>query len=831
MSINQRTTNTHTNTQKCIADAQKLLRAGQLNTIQTIIIPQSTFTCEREEILTMIDGSSNQKVEIPSEMDETRFASDATDNSVAAFLARPLKIAHWDWSTATPLATTVNPWKLFLENKRVVNRIATFKLLRGNMRIKVMINGNSFFFGRLMLSYLPLHSFDSLSQIPTGTSDYGLVQFSQLPRIFLDPATSQGGEMSLPFFWHNDYVDLLSDDKDKLGQLALTELTTLEHCNGSASLVNTVSVTMYAWMEDVELQAPTSGRASYIVAQSTGFKPYAKGSQMPGSKNHADPNPDLMVPRGVSSMTLTDCADTSNRLTFTKQQETSLDPRILGLSDKDELDIRHIASRESYLRSFQWNLSSNAETLLYNLRVTPTLHRKFSFTSIIGPNPVPAHDAYCMPACCGAVLPFAYWNGTFKLRLQIVASAFHRGRLAIVYDPHGTTAVREDNVQYTHIVDIATCRDVTFKVGPNQDRTMLTYLDPGPATEIIDSDTTALSPATHGNGTVSIYVLNELTLPNPAAGTPSVISINTFVSIDDLDVFVPSGSFSKYVIKPQSTGAEVPASAEDLVEESDAYNTTALSLDQSIPVSSKRHLVYGGEIMTSFRTMLNRYYPWATIRLAQMSTSSDLRFVQFNHRMFPAYRGNVPGAVHTAAGAIPGNVTNYFQMTLLNYLAPAFQGWRGSVRYKMFPRYTTQVRGTALVSFTTATSYAVTPVDVLVSPTVANDSNVARGSMFSGPYLSKATGTHVTVKQVNPSVEYEVPWWEPIRFCPGKPINWTTGATTRDVPDSGAHVCIDQINNGGSCAYDVHVAAGDDFTFYFFTGWPPMMSYTEAPPL
>lgn len=825
MSINQRTTNTQTNTQKCIAGAQKLLRAGWLNTIKVEIYPQSTFTCEKEEIITLIDGSSNQVIDIPSEMDETRFANDASDNSVASFLSRPLKIAHFDWSTATEISQVINPWKLFLENKRVVNRIATFKLMRSKMKVKILINGNSFFFGRIMLAYWPLFSLDKMTESVIGSAD--LTQFSQMPRIFLDPTTSQGGEMTLPFFWHNDYIDLIGTDKDKLGVLSFNELSPLRHCNGDVSINTTVSITVYAWMEDVELQAPTAARATYIVPQSTGsITPYAKGSGMANSRDLVNQNLDYISPRGTSNMSVTDITDTTNKLTLTSNQEVSLDPRILGLSNLDEMNIRSIASKESWIDSVTWSTTSPAETLLSNYRVSPSLHRQ---ATIAAAGPIPAHTALLFPACCGAVLPFQYWNGTFKLRLQIVASAFHRGRLAVVYDPHTTPTNREDNVQYTHIIDIATCRDVSFKVGPNQDRTMLSYLIPVPGSWNQDISTSALTTAGYGNGTISIYVINELTLPNNTATTPTSININCFVSVEDMDVFVPSSNFSSYTIAPQSTGMDLMPTSEDGVDESSPYNNQALSLDQPLPVSSKRHLVFGGENIESFRTMLNRYYPWAAIRLPTITLSGNLKFTQFNHRIFPAYRGNVSGAVHLAAGPV---ATNFFQMTLLNYLTPAFSGWRGSVRYKMFPRCTTVPRGVAFVSHQVDALYSVVLRDILASPTVATDSSVARGGMFSGPYLSKSKGTVVAVKPVNPSIEYEIPWWEPMRFCPGKVVNWTSGVgADRDVPSSGVSVCIDNVNSAADCLYDVHVAAGNDFMLYFFTGWPRMMYYVDAPSL
>jgi len=825
MSIKQRTNNT-TNNNFSLVDTKNSPVSEGLIPQEEEIVPHSSFSCEKQEVVTIIDGSSNQVVDIPSEMDETRFASDATDNSVASFLSRPLLIGNWDWTTGTTFSTEINPWKSFLENKRVVNRIATFKLFRGKMKIKLLINGNSFYFGRMMVSYWPLWSFDTLTTNTIGTSDF--IQFSQMPRIFLDPCTSQGGEMTLPFFWHNDYVDLISDDKDSLGKLIFNEMNALRHCNGDSSIASTVSISLYAWLEDVELQGPTSARASYIIPQSTQptIGPYAKGSELKDSSNVLNPAPSFFVPRGISNMNLTDVCDTTNKMTFTSSQEVSMDPRILGLSNRNEMNIKDIASRESFLVTSGWALNEPTGDMVANFRVTPNLHNQIS---VAASGSIPAHTALLFPACCGAVLPFKFWNGTFKLRMQIVASAFHRGRLAVVYDPHGSVATREDNVQYTHIIDISTCRDVTFKVGPNQDKTMLLYLPPEPGNQILDISTTPLSPATYGNGTISIYVLNELTLPNVAVGTPNLVNINFFVSIDDLDVFVPSDNYANYLIAPQSTGVSMSAVSEDLVEESDPYNEQALSLDQDLSVSNKRHLVYAGERVLSFKTVLNRYYPWAALRIPPTALSDNCKIFQFDHRIFPGYRGNVTGAVHDAAG---GTVdTNYFKMTMLNYLAPAFSAWRGSIRYKLFPRCTALARGSSSVSYSPSTSYALNLFDIILAAPIATDSSVARAALFSGAYRQQSTGSIVTSKAVNPCIEYEIPWWEPIRFCPGKIKNWTGFSASTDEPLSGAVVRIDAINSTNSTFYDVHVAAGDDFSFYFFTGWPRMMFYPSPPSL
>lgn len=816
MSINQWTTNTtqQLNNQKSIVEAFKPLVTGELDLHEWEIGPHSAFSAERMEIMTMCDGSSNQIVDIPGEFDETRYANDASDNSLGAFLSRPIKIHYFEWSPAAEPAFGISPWKLFLQNKRVINRIANYKLFRGKLKVKVLINGNSFFSGRLMMAWWPLNVYDTMTD--NGTSRLELTQFSQMPRIFLDPTTSQGGEMTLPFFWHFDYLDLVATDPDQLGQLSVKTLVPLKHTNGDPSINTRVSVSIYAWMEDVGLEAPTSYNPLGIGPQST--NPNASATIAPyamGGNSAENAHVELMEPRGVSSMVLTDVKDSVNKLSLTSGQTVSIDPRILGLGSMDELDIKSIATRESYLTQFGWTFAANREDLLFNTRVTPCLWAS-SVTD--------AYTRLQFTAACGAVLPFRFWNGTFKMRLQIVASAFHRGRLLVVYDPHASPLSREDNTAYTQIIDIAECRDVTFKVGPNQDTPMLQY--DAPFTGITTSvyGTTLLGLGTsRGNGTISVYVLNELALPNALPGSANDITINVFTSMDDdFEVFVPGSDFSRYTIVPQSTSVDVVPGAVDPVAVSEPYCDVEHQLDQKTTLSRNLEKVYIGERITNFRTLLRRYYLHSGI--VTLATSATLQSTLHTHRIFPGYRGNVPGAVHVTATSAP---YNYFHITMLNYLTPAFQAWRGSIRYKMFPRAMRNVnsgRGLSTVSWTFNSNYSTS--QMLYDTT--SPSKAASSLLFGTIYNARTKGSHIIVQHVNPAIEYEVPWFEVNRFCPGKVLDWTSAPSGENTPSGGVQVLIDSTNEL-SGIFDSHVAAGDDFSLHFFTGWPGMY-LNDTPP-
>jgi len=844
LSINKRTNNTtiNQNYTNGIVEANKPLALGELDLQSFDIKPHSAFMKEKEQVLSLVDGSANQVVDIPSFFDETRMANDSSDNSLGAFFLRPIKIGNFNWSSTLSPSVTIEPWSAYLSNKRVVNKIATYKLLRGTMKIKILINGNSFYYGRLMASYWPLSSVDlDTMTLTSDTNGYAVIQFSQMPRIFLDPTTSQGGEMTLPFFWHNDYLDILSTDPTKMGTLAITELVPLKHAAGAVGVSSKVSVTIYAWMENVQLEAPTTTNPAYLIPQADGARsavsleqrisdmnlgsiqphssniaPYSKGDTIEMSSKMVPVVTQYFEPKGMSTSCLTNVSDTTNKMTLTAEQSVSIDPRIVGLSSQDELDIAYIAGKETYLTRFLWQSDAAFDELLWNIRVTPAHYGKSGPLST---------DPYYLTAPCGAVLPFKYWNGTFKLRLQISASAFHRGRLAIVYDPHKTSASREDNVTYSQIVDISTCRDVTFSVGPNQDRTLLSYAVPGQA-EGLTADLHSTVPLNHfdtGNGTIAVYVVNELVTSLPGADANTDIYIAAFVSMgEDFQAFIPSGNSGRFIIRPQSTSDEVIGSTPEIdqVQVSETYDSTELSLDQYNSPSSHRLDVYAGERITSFRQLLKRYHIWAGFTTEGSATIQKM--LQITHKAFPAYKGYVPGAVHTAVGG----PYNYFGVTMLNYFAPAFQGWRGSIRYKLINKCQgggNRSNGMYSVSERFSAGYSVSTANLELS----SESAVARSTL--APFnIVRNKGSIIGSQAINPVIEYEIPWFENFRFCPGKVSNWTTGSS-RDLPDKGATLQIDSFSSAAN-VYEAHVAAGEDFNFYFFTGWPPMY-YSDAFPL
>jgi hypothetical protein len=803
--------------------------------------------------------------DVDSTIDPTRRIQDTDDATLEHFFSRPLKIAEEEWATSSTLGFDIDPWSLYWENPRVINRIANYKLLRANMMIKVVINGNGFQYGRAMMSYLPLDTWDTLSSNASLIRE-DLVQASQQPRIFLDPTTSTGGEMKLPFFNFRNYTDIVTTQWSQLGQLYFRSLNDLKHANGAS---DKVTISVFAWATDVSMNVLTSNDPDQLVPQSgresggeieeanmkgiisgpatkiakassalSGVPyigPFASATSVAAGATaeiakmfgYCRPpvtrNPEPYRPTPISSLSVCNVPDTAQKLTVDEKQELTIDPRTTGLGGVDPMNIKEIAKRESYLTTFSWDIGSAPETLLWNSRVDPVIWAENS-----GPP-----TSYHFPACAMAALPFQYWTGTMKFRFQIVASSFHKGRLKFVYDPE-FLASNEYNTNYMKIIDIAEEQDFTIEIGNGQDTTLLSHHRPG-----LDSMTQMYGTSTflskeEGNGVVGVYIVNELTTPNSTVDNN--IEINVFVSMgEDFEVFVPDDYFMNFTFGPtpqsgretafsSQSGTEIVPDGQNTAEPSAPQQEVAEQLGPAKQNTSLVNQVFTGEAITSFRTMLKRYNLHSAI--GSLSTSPTLAYGRRPH--FPLYRGGVSGAVDYTASFDP---YNYCNTVLLHWVATAFSGRRGGVRYKLIPRGATHSSHRVNVQRVPHVPNSLNYSEATTSLPVYNDVKSVHESVvreegvlpiFNKP-LAAANGAAVTMGMVNSVLEFEMPYYSSHRFTPGKNADESTHQQSEAAWDYRI-----EFLGAATEAVDIYVAAAEDFQTFFWTGLPRM--YYEASP-
>lgn len=834
--------------------------------VATIFEPHSGTT-DDNTIMKVVANETHQNVgfsdnddpylySVKGKMDPTRTLQDTTGDDLGSFFSRPIKISETEWATNSALNVILDPWSTFIGNPRVVNRMTNFNLFRARMRVKILINGNSFHYGRAMALYHPMHTRDDFTTLGTTKS---LVQGSQMPHVFLDPTTSTGGELCLPFFFEKNNVNLTSLEYQRLGRIHIISLNDLRHANGAT---DKATVSVFAWLEDVELNMLTSVDMASIVPQSgmevdeannkgvvsgpataiskisasLSEAPYIGPFAMATSKvagltaamaklfGYSRPpvtkDPDPYKPVTVSSLATTTVPDGAAKLTVDDKQELTIDPTISGIGPGDPMNIKQIAKRESYLTTFDWDIGAAPESLLWNTRVMPTLW------NIDG-------SAIYLPACAMAAVPFKYWTGTMKFRFQVVASAFHKGRLKVVYDPNFISS-NEYNTNYMEIIDIAEKQDFTIEVGNGQHQSLLTSATPQGST-ITTYGSIPVGLSALGNGVLSLYIVNELTTPDTTA--PRDIQVNVFVSMgDDFEVFVPDSRFQSYEFKPQS-GFEPQSGGEDN-NMNDALVSHAPSPPQQegetdivgVGVTNHEHLnkVFTGEVIKSFRPLLKRY---TLHSMLNATFNSDRRSLYGRRTAFPFLRGNVSSAVHSTSAAAS---YNYCNTMLLHWVTLAYSGYRGSIRWKICP-----------MSFMANDSLPITQVQRDLSTrhyqngrtamfTPVTESQMAfQGTIDASETLPAtnqplggAKGMTLTNGYVNPNTEFEVPFYSDDRFVPGKREDYTASFGDYELNVFDYKIFM----RGNNETYiNAFCAAGEDFQVYFWTGLPPIY-YNPDPP-
>jgi len=828
----------------------------------------------RAEITTFSDQNPAYSYDVVSNPDATYMVSDTTDSDLNNFFSRPIKIASYSWVISQQLFQVFNPWELFFSNPRIINRVSNYNLMRAKLKVKVVLNGNGFHYGRAIMSYTPLHNLDNMT-VDRSFFIQDVVQASQRPHIYLDPTLSQGGEMTLPFFWHKNYLSVPNQEWTEMGEMVIHGMQNLKHANGAS---DNVTISIFAWAEDVSLSIPTSVAPGGLVPQSglesgakdeygTGpiSKPasiiaraagslvaapvigaYARATQIGAGAiatiasifGYSRPiNVDPIhsyKPIYLGNMANTNAEDTSCKLSTDIKQELTLDPRVVGLGDTDEMVIKQIAMRESFLTRFNWSLNKTPESLLFSCVVDPGVHNILD-SGLIS---VERH----LPACAFACEPFKYWKGSLDYRFQIVSSNYHKGRIKIVYEPFNFTSLTaEYNTNYTYILDIAESKDFTVKIGWGQTQAFRKHLplDSNLSSMFATNGTnvTYTPDSGYGNGIINVYVVNELTVPNTISNND--IQVNVFVSAcDDFEVAVPDMSqleIASYLPPPVATASFTPQSGIEETGDRDSTEQPSRPMhsgaDEMMASTSSPtdHTldVYFGETIQSFRALLKRYTLHREFAIDTNNASippGPTIWVSWQY-YFPFHRGYDPDGFWT----LDGKKYSWCKFTLLNYVTPAFSAFRGGVRWK------SHVWGSELPDGfhrvireqdRNRQSDAVNPL------TFTNNLELLKEL----DHTSRTGGEGQLVQAVkkNPVLEYEIPSTTPYRFLCAKDNNWTNRTGVKYAGDTSPQSRWDMfytLQTGQVCVRSDYCAAAEDFSLYFFTGAPIIYLYSTPGPL
>jgi hypothetical protein len=520
--------------------------------------------------------------------------------------------------------------------------------------------------------------------------------------VMMDPTESEPAAIELSFFWPNHTFNLLRQsqvlpgqgtdpDSKYIGQLEFRTLNRLNHANGSTE---PVTVTTMAWMESVSIGAPTgvsstihpalderSGKV-YKIASKTAtvanlftkvpaISPFAsaieksstaiaKVSKVFGWSKPERNYGEFMVSTTTDDMATTDGLDAVKRLVGDTKQGLTIDPRTVGLHGLDELSLTNIIMRESFVMTYPWDPQDPTGHLIGLELVDPMVAVPDSLTGGIT----------CAPSALGAMC-HKYWTGNMRIRVSIVASKFHKGRLLIQYDPETATGVSETNVRYSHIMDISECSDATFDIGWGQNQPFRSVA-PFNARNVSPKPT--MSSVRYGNGYLNITVLNKLV---SATGSSDQVFVNVFMAGgNDLRFGSPTGeNLARITTTQPPTSVISPAG---MVE-----NHVVKFMDSS-PSDNVFHEHFG-ETTTSFRSLMKRYNYYSTLPTYETSTlTEDYTTAIQTQPMYPRpmmWSGAVKPDIFYSNTNVDTTSVTMNSTTMISFVSACFAATRGGMRW------------------------------------------------------------------------------------------------------------------------------------------------------
>lgn len=843
-----------------------------------------------------------------SQRDQVKSATNVTDTTYMAgatpmyspgnYLSRPIKLFSEKWAVNGSYIKNVDVYNdLCFSNVEYRKRLQTYAYFRGKVKARIVINGSPFWYGRIIAAFVPFTNSNAALTDASQNQSRLNTYLSQLPHVFVDPNSSNSVELEVQPYMVRNWLRLNiantdggAGDFDNLPHLFISSINNLSNANAAST--GSVEISVFAWFEDPEVSVPTQvflgAPPSNLVNQgakklksmvpkedteekasmnskpvissvastiSTGLGamsslpvigPFMKAGAVASgavssiAKMFGFSRPMQLAdthrffPEAINNLSSTSGVFTGYKMSVDPHQGVTVDPRVAMLDGTDELSIQHIASKSSYIHSFPVNENTTA---IGSFMVTPLLS-----------NIVDSVEQFS--SCAFAAFPFTYWRGTVRIKFQVVASSFHRGRVGIYYDPVAdSAAIFGDAAIHTHmnlVVDLEELDEMELDIPW---LSAFPYLkctkdvgDPAYQTpvRIINGTSRIRASNDENNGVIKMFMINEL-VSNTEPVTP--IQINMFVSCPDLQVAFP-GTIARAAYFPSTTSSlalKSPSAMKAKQNErkpfatprgvyyndtSDTPPTDVTSVDPlpSIPeddlvnegfgsdpdqglettigdvtVDSDFPKVFFGEDIKSFRTLLKRF---SSVFKAQSTFDTPDRgsILQYLPLMQTNYNGVIPG------GSADVLVSN--QIHLMEYLRFAYFGQRGGVR--TFYSYDND-RDSA--SYHNATTVPV-DISVFANPTMMSVNT------FSG---TATAGSVVNPGLQNDSLTFETPFYTANRFLISCDNDYGFGTFGFDQYYPSLQITSTvkgrstQQNNAAAM---VDMAAADDFSFVGYMAAP-----------
>lgn len=815
---------------------------------------------ECETVLDATPASGSTETSTVQFLDETPGSTWSIDNSVttnlvdrqpeielAKFLSRPVLIKTHTWSQSDSFATTTtwNPWYLFFNSTPIKNKLNNYSFIHCKLKLKFVVNASPFYSGAMAFTYSPLQNLNGTTIVPDSGSGE-LIPHSQRPLVWIFPQTCQGGEITLPFFYHKNWLDITTAvDTQNMGTITPCLYAPLVSANGVTG--SSIVINVYAWAEDVMLHAPTTKLAlqssefdykpsqmASAVADATNklsripmIGPYMKATSSVASSisKFASafgftnvPNMDTVVPQRPYAFPHNSSCEVSvptDRTGVDPKNEVTIDPRTVGLDGTDELSLAYIAGRESYLGNAILSSTDSVDALTLVAAVTPCL-----FYSV---NPIdPSKPVQFTPMSYVANM-FKYWRGDIIFRFKFICTRFHKGRVRITFDPTNNiaTTIPDYTTVFNEVVDIGAEQDIEVRVPYSQATTFL-GVNMGFGNYNFLGNSVSFDRA-YSNGQLTMRVVNPLSGPVASTAIPVMVFVR---AAENIEFAAPSSTPTAFNNSPyalQSKEFEYPVAVKQIVAGNKA--TTG---------DPNKYHVHFGESVPSFRPLIHRYSRQYATLMGGILAAANINIISHRTSRRLKYYGYVSDAYWEANKTLTSGVTNfnYVKCNLHQLVSLLFIGQRGSINHSFnveLPASNTQ-SGMSQVTLQRYDKAINPPVDwqVALAVNATNNSQMA-ASAFS--QIEPNTGVALTDQRLQPALSMNFPYYSNYNFQFVNPAFANKGSAIdgTDIDNIQLQFSLPKVTVNTTSLVHCWSSYGHDYNFFFFINCPSLFGFT--PPI
>lgn len=445
---------------------------------------------------------------------------------------RTTLVKTFDWSVTDLSGTILQSY--ILPNDLLVNHLnktpfSNMTFWRGNMHIHFQVNATPFHQGLLKAVYIPLTLGVQNADIMANSRSMSINH-----HVDLFANTNSSVEIVIPFRSPYHYLNIEMINTVFAAFLGTLNLVVFNRLDCSATATQTVTVSVFCHFSDNEFKVP---RAVPLAIQT----PFRAQSLLDPFKKiiskHLIPN--NFIRDGIDAITgligLDKPSDYSrqppskvdftgdfnyangnvhlNKLSVFPAETAMCDTEILGTSE-DEMDMSYLLGKECYLGSFSIDVNAAPGLLIGSFPACPITIPFLNRSS----------DSTLLQYLS---LPFAYWSGGLKVKIQAVSTSMQTCKLMVTFNPtiHNPVTAALDLQQ------ISTQYGMAFEMnqGSNFFEFEVPYVAPTSVLRIPNSND-------YGNdgyssytsmGSINITVLNRLICPN---NTPTRVEFNVYIA-------------------------------------------------------------------------------------------------------------------------------------------------------------------------------------------------------------------------------------------------------------------------------------------------------------